>query len=342
MSWLTGLFGFGKKQQAPNIKGPEGKDPVGISPIGKGPVRNSPARKGPVGNGQTLPAPGQVATPQASSLDDAFNQPLVDPHLQSVTDNPFQVVTSVTDKPWCAVCYLECTFGTKKYIGTGWLIDPTTIITAAHNLWNPPFDPLEPKRAVGPVTRIVVAPAPSDSNTFPFHASNAKRWVYDQRWRTLPAHDRERRCYDYGAIFVDSPGFDTVPAFFTPWPMDLADWPPKVLNCAGFPLTENAKFMTSVGKACVPPGGNSMFIGTHQQMVAHNMSTEGGESGGPIFMVDDNNDPYALAVHTQGFGLVSGANAGVRITQDMIDAFNIWRHDETLKGPQPVGPQLVA
>jgi hypothetical protein len=45
-------------------------------------------------------------------------------------------------------------------------------------------------------------------------------------------------------------------------------------------------------------------------MVIHNMDTEGGESGGPIFWTDGDRY-YALAVHTERVGLARGMNAGV-------------------------------
>ena len=70
-------------------------------------------------------------------------------------------------------------------------------------------------------------------------------------------------------------------------------------------------------------------------MVIHNMDTEGGESGGPIFWTDGD-QYFALAVHTQGVGLARGMNAGVRITPKMIDVFNSWRADPNRQGAQTV------
>src|SRR5262245_59654386 len=72
---------------------------------------------------------------------------------ESVIGNDNRVpVHSIKSAPWCAVVFLECTFANnKKFAGTGWLINPRTIITAGHNLWNPPFDAREPNRAVGEV-----------------------------------------------------------------------------------------------------------------------------------------------------------------------------------------------
>ena len=54
----------------------------------------------------------------------------------------------------------------------------------------------------------------------------------------------------------------------------------------------------------------SFFIGPNREMVIHNMDTEGGESGGPIFWTDGDRY-FALAVHAQGVGLARGMNAGV-------------------------------
>lgn len=307
--WLSGLLGQGK----------QGSEPSGKSPIG---------------NGLRLPPPTTASPPPAPlSLADTLNQPLKADHLASIIGkDDLKAVRSVTDKPWCAVCYLKCVFGTKTFIGTGWLINAATVITAGHNLWNPPFDSKEPDRAVGDVTSITVVPAHLEEGNEPFGSLPAARWVYDKRWMTKPNPDR--RYYDYGAIFLEKPGFD-LPFYFKPWHMPPADWKTKVLNCAGFPVKKNGRFVAAAGNACSATTGGSMFLGPQQEMVIHDIDTGGGESGGPIFMYDGE-DYFVLGVHTQGVGLVAGRNAGVRITDKMIESFKLWSKDTTLQGPQTV------
>jgi V8-like Glu-specific endopeptidase len=302
-SWLTGLFGRGTQSDVA-------------------------AEQGPTGIGVSLPGPVPSAKFIAAGVGASSNH-----QLSVIGGDDRQEVHSATQKPWCAICYLECMFGTDTYIGTGWMIDATTIITAAHNLWNPPAVPGEPKRAAGKVDLIRVSPARLDASGGPFETKKTNHFVYDRRWEEL--RDPVRRYYDYGVIYLDKPGY-TLPFYFAPWALPPEKWDRSMrLNCAGYPIDLGGHFVTASGSACSEQPAGPLFIGPNQEMVIHNMDTEGGESGGPIFWTDGNRY-FALAVHTQGVGLARGMNAGVRITPKMIDVFNRWRANPNRQGPQTV------
>jgi V8-like Glu-specific endopeptidase len=304
-SWLTGLFGSGGG-------------------------RTGVTEQGPTGEGISLRSPTALTTASPAS----------GPHHQlSIIDDDDRVdVQSVTKKPWCAICYLECEFDNGKFTGTGWLIDARTVITAGHNVWNPPADPDEPDRAVGKVKRITVTPAQLDGRGGPFGSrvtNHFDHFVYDKRWEKEPYNDPARRYYDYGAILLNEPGFK-LPFYFTPWAMPPEKWEHSMcLNCGGYPADLNCRFVTAAGNACSVSPGGSLFIGPNKEMVIHSTDTEGGESGGPIFWTDGH-QYYVLAVHTQGVGLAPGFNAGVRITTKMIEAFDRWRTNPNRQGPQTV------
>lgn len=238
-------------------------------------------------------------------------------------------------RPWCAICYLSCKFPSdaNPWIGTGWLINPTTIITAGHNLWNPPRKKDE-KRAAGEVCYIQVVP--SQPNTLAKLKSTPKtvRYVYDERWQTAPAD--QRRFYDYGAIFLDHPVH--LPFYFTPWAADPDAWKSyKLLHCAGYPYEKDGTLLRGEGKACGEMLTGNMFLGPKQAMVVHDIDTTGGQSGAPVFWTDpDNTEFYVLGIHTQGKGAAKGFNACLRITPAMLKAFERWKSDHNLQGPQPV------
>ena len=98
--------------------------------------------------------------------------------------DPPETVVHTTVPPWCSVCCLEITTRDptpdgRPLVGTGWLIGPTTVITAAHNLRN---------REFGPAETITVTPAKKDQ----FHEGpytphsrkldSDKFWAWDAGW----------------------------------------------------------------------------------------------------------------------------------------------------------------
>lgn len=252
-----------------------------------------------------------------------------------VNDDDRVDVKNAKEKPYCAVCYLICEFPNGKFAGTGWMIDATTVVTAGHNLWNPPADPQEPDRAVGQVISITVMPAHTMSNGDPFGAVKTSHYAYDKRWENQDIPDR--RLYDYGVILLKKPGFK-LPFYFTAYAQAAEDWNSKqVLNCAGYPVDlGNGRFITAAGNACSEQQGGSLFKGPNKEMVIHNIDTEGGESGGPIFWTDGK-ACYVLAIHTQGKGFADGLNAGVRITPKMVKTFAFWSANaDNVRGAQTI------
>jgi V8-like Glu-specific endopeptidase len=305
MSWLKGLFGFGAGTK---VSGPEG-------------------------SGVALSAPQKPTAAPKFVTATAIKSTVGD------DDDRDQVsFGSLRKKPWCAICCLECEFENGTFTGTGSLIDARTIITAAHNLWNPPEDPDEPGRAVGKVRSIKVTPARWDAASGgPFGSKLARRFAYDSRWQT--ERDPTRRFYDYGVIFLDKPGFK-LPFYLPMWELALDKWQPSlVLNCAGYPFDMEGHFVTASGGVGSEKPGGAVFLGPKNEMIIHGIDTEGGESGAPIFWGDKTlTDFYVLAIHTQGVGLVSGRNAGVRITTGMMKEIDRWRSDPGTHGPQQVVP----
>jgi len=210
-------------------------------------------------------------------------------------------ISPTTAFPWRAVCALRITAqDNSRWIGTGWLVSPRTVMTAGHCVY---------MHAQGGWPKsIEVIPGLNDSaRPFGSYAGTSFRsvvgWVNDKK-----------REYDYGCIILPRdarPGDKTGVFGFA-----VKDNPyltSAYLNLSGYPGDNGGNqqwFMARKAKSLAP------------RVIYYEIDTMGGQSGSPVW-IKVNNARYAVGIHTNG--LISG-NSATRIVQPVFNNIQAWKN----------------
>ena len=201
--------------------------------------------------------------------------------------------------PWKRICHLtiEGKNG-SKFLGTGALIGPRTVVTAGHCVFL--------HGAGGWAKSITVSPG-RNGNSFPFGKAMAVQLHTVKGWK-----DGKNRQYDYGAITL-GPGIKMPPpsAFGFDALPDAALIGAK-LNTAGYPGDKPAGTMWYHGmkvKAVLP------------RLLVYDIDTMGGQSGSPLW-IKRNGKRIQVGIHTNG---MASGNSGTRITAPVLANMKKWR-----------------
>lgn len=238
--------------------------------------------------------------------------------------------TALRGAPFGAVCKIVAKFaGGERSLGSGFLVDPALVLTAAHVVHHPKF---------GRATELLVAPG-CFTDTIPDQPDERFAQVVSgsalrthEKW-LRPGSDPE---FDYGAILLP----DRV----------------KFLPCGKFALrsaSENAlqrnlrehatNFM--VAGFPVDKGGGTqqwyaqgpLFI-IKQKWFGHLVGTIEGQSGGPVGgMAKDpataQSVPIAFGVHSRG-SADTRYNIAVRVDAEFLEHVNLWKRElDAVYGP---------
>lgn len=216
------------------------------------------------------------------------------------TDNRVRI-NPTTGYPWRAICGLKLTAGDgTRWIGTGWLVSPRTIITAGHCVFM--------KSHGGWLRSAEVIPG-LNNNLRPFGSfvgrsfRSVKGWTVDSK-----------REYDYGAIILPSasrPGDTT--GYFGYAVRDDSYLRASVLNLSGYPGDKNN-------------GNEQWFMSMRpkslsSRVITYDIDTMGGQSGAPVW-VKVGTQRYCVGIHTNGH--LSG-NSATRIVKPVFDNIKNWK-----------------
>ena len=209
-------------------------------------------------------------------------------------------ITQTTTFPWRAVCALRITAkDNTKWIGTGWLVSPRTVITAGHCVYMHDHG--------GWPKSIEVIPGMNDA-TRPYGSCTGTAFRSVAGW----VNDKKRE-YDYGAIILPSncrPGDKTGIFGFA-----VKDDPYLLnayLNLSGYPGDKGGDqqwFMARKAKSVAP------------RVIYYEIDTMGGQSGSPVW-VKVGTARYAVGIHTNG--VVSG-NSATRIVTPVFNNIQTWK-----------------
>lgn len=232
------------------------------------------------------------------------------------------MVTDTSTIPWRCICHLEVEyeFGPVGY-GTGFLIGPTSVLTAAHVLVNPSKHDRTRRRTARQV-RVI----PGRSGTMApygyFEAQFSECKVPEQWLRD--GEDESNDAWDFAVIPIpesyktehqrngDRLGYFGLKCFTDAEAADKASM--LFVNNAGYPYEANK-----------PYGSLWYNAGRVRKMekayIEYMVDTEGGQSGSPVYFFDEElNQRYVIAVHTTG----DYVNRGLRITAEVFGTIKRW------------------
>jgi glutamyl endopeptidase len=231
------------------------------------------------------------------------------------------MVTDTSDIPWRCICHLEVEyeFGPTGY-GTGFLIGPRSVLTAAHVLDSPARDGSTRRRKARQV-RVI----PGRNGTlapYGFFVSKYSDWKVPEQW-LANGDDHPDRGWDFAIIAVpndfkteDQPTAERLGYFG--------------LKCFGgseeskvtMLFVNNAGYPYEADKAYGTLWYNAGRVRTVEKTyIEYMVDTEGGQSGSPVYYYDkDSNQRYVIAVHTTG----DFVNRGLRITEEVFRTIKGW------------------
>lgn len=211
-------------------------------------------------------------------------------------------VGNTTVYPWRAICGLKITAANgKRFIGTGWMISPRTVITAGHCVF---------MHAEGGWARsIEVVPGLNDAaRPYGSASSGALRSVVG--W--TQSRNRE---YDYGAIILPANArLGDRTGWFGLAVRDDAFLRAASLNLSGYPGDKGGNqqwFMAQRAKS------------VSSRVITYDIDTMGGQSGSPVWVLQ-NGQRYGVGVHTNG---ASTGNSATRINTDVFNRMLAWKNE---------------
>ncbi len=221
--------------------------------------------------------------------------------------------------PWRMICNLRFQGPLSAGVGTGWLVGPTTVLTAGHCVHDP--------RIGGWATQITVTPG-LNRDRRPHGQVIARRFSSTQSWIADQNED-----HDLGVIHLDA---DATPVdrdsaalgdalgFFGLAVRSDADLAGSFIHVAGYP----GELARGFGKEMW--GHRSRVTAVTERRVFYDVDTTAGQSGGPAFTIeDDPARPTAVAIHAYGTGGTPAhlgiiANSAPRITTEVFDMIERW------------------
>lgn len=201
--------------------------------------------------------------------------------------------------PWSAICALRITAADgRQFIGTGWLINPRTIITAGHCVF---------LHDAGGWARSIRVVAGCNDAAEPFGARVGTALRSTTGWV-----NSKKRENDYGAIILATP-FDRFPGSFGFATRSDSALLGSALNLSGYPGDKGGRqqwFMAQRPKS------------VSARVITYDIDTYGGQSGSPVWVLQDGNR-YAVGVHTNGS---SSGNSATRITSAVFNNLQNWKN----------------
>jgi V8-like Glu-specific endopeptidase len=204
--------------------------------------------------------------------------------------------------PWRAICGLKITAANgRRFIGTGWLIAPRTVITAGHCVFM--------HNEGGWARSVEVVPGLNDTAR-PFGSA------FSGALRSVTGWTQSRnREFDYGAIIL--PGNARLG--------DRTGW-------LGLAVRDDAFLRAASLNLSVYPGdkgGNQQWFMAQRaksvsgRVITYEIDTMGGQSGSPVWILQ-NGQRYGVGVHTNG---ASSGNSATRINTDVFNRMMAWKSE---------------
>ncbi len=212
-------------------------------------------------------------------------------------------VLDTTFAPWRLICSLKisCKDG-SEYVGTGWIAGPRLIITAGHCVYNEAYDG-------GWAEEITIIPGRDGSNE-PFGSIAAKNFRSTTEWVNFGDENN-----DIGAIILDR-DIGTEIGYFAFGAYPNTDLENQLINISGYPGSVYGEEQMHHA---------NRISNTTKYKLYYDIDTEGGQSGSPVWIYNEDNKPVVIGIHSNGAGYSNSANSGVRITHSLAKKIAAWR-----------------
>lgn len=211
-------------------------------------------------------------------------------------------IANTTVRPWSGICQLNITARNgQRFIGTGWLIAPRTVITAGHCV--------HIATAGGWAREIEVSPGRNGASR-PFGSVRSSRLSASPEWVTSRS-----RNHDYGCIILPRApraASGALPFTFGFAARSDAQIRSRALNLSGYPGDKGGITQWFHARLARAVSAN---------VITYDIDTAGGQSGSPVWHLE-NNIRTAVGIHTNGSPL---GNSATRITPTVLARLNAWR-----------------
>jgi glutamyl endopeptidase len=217
-------------------------------------------------------------------------------------------IVSTTTAPWKFVCALDIDAPFGRFIGTGWVVAPRTLITAGHCVF-------DQNQMGGWAREIFVSPG-QDREVKPFGTLKVVRFSTVDLWQQNQDPD-----FDMAALHLDQPLFGEGEGF----------------QVGAFPDGELKGFMVNVsGYPGTPGNGEEQWWAKNRirevtpRRIFYDVDTSGGQSGGPAYIFhDENAPPIVVGIHAYGVGgtpatIPMQVNSAPRIIPEVVEQIQAW------------------
>jgi len=221
-------------------------------------------------------------------------------------------VPDTTRIPWRQVCCLQIKFPMGVRIGTGTLIGPRAVGTAAHCVYDHWLG--------GKAEEIVVTPGRNgQSSGGPFGSAVSRLFVAAQGWTRqdarAPVARRVISPYDYAVIVLPT-DLGTKPGWMAFASLARGELQNRRVNHVGYALDRDFQGTTQWWNA-------NSIAGVDQDRLFYFLDTADGESGGPVYVYEPATEQRILVgIHTSFTGKHTSA---VRISPQVRANLGAWR-----------------
>jgi len=246
-------------------------------------------------------------------------------------------VTNTLAVPYRWICQIEVSYRdpdvryeTRLAQGTGLLIGPRSVLTAAHVL--------SPRRGREKVDEVIVSPARDGSGPPPLGSFEAADCKLSPNW--LKDHSAE---YDFGLIrlakdvsthrlktgrlgYWGDPQYGSGSNLRALAPAEVAG---RTINVAGYPEDRSPRKTLWIGTGRISGHVPELGIREKDKLIRHAAPTSGGQSGAPVWLYHKSAGRRDLVgVHTtpvsrQG-AEASAANLAIRLRPYVLDLLRSW------------------
>jgi glutamyl endopeptidase len=214
--------------------------------------------------------------------------------------------------PFQSICKIFTSFENGALNGgTGAIIGPQTILTAAHNIYDPTL-----KFGIN----FTIIPGLNGSSQ-PYGSFQTNKKTFPEKW--IEQFDQR---YDFGAIFLPQPlpnNLKLNPIGFTSLQDDVLNSKPGITIC-GYPKDKPTKDHPLAGRSQY--SASSVISQVTPRTFSYFIDTEEGQSGSPLLYFDGS-DYFACAIHNRKPIGQNPANSATRIIPEIFNKILNWKRN---------------